>query len=284
MLFIGKLLKQTGTPWEDEMEMHRWYIAAFLTLTICLPVVAEDGKEAAEKEVELALSLTPDLEKGRELYRICAVCHTPEGWGTTTGYYPQIAGQLNTVIIKQLADIRARNRDNPTMFPFSMPSALGGAQEMANVAAYIENLPMSPVNDVGPGFNLALGEKLYLRECAECHGERGEGDRKEHIPLLQGQHYNYLMRQFNWIRIGKRRNADKKMVDQIQRFTGREISAMMDYISRVQPPAEKLAAADWRNPDFPNYARRSMPLQMRGPEAPRRPQPPEPPPRPAWLK
>ena len=266
------------------MTMHRMYLFAFLVAAVGATFAADDAIEAAQKEVELALKLTPDLQRGKELYMICAVCHTPEGWGTNSGYYPQIAGQISSVVIKQLADIRARNRDNPTMYPFSMPSSLGGAQEMADVAAYISALPMSPVNDVGPGFNLILGERLYREECAECHGERGEGDPKEHAPLLQGQHYSYLMRQFNWIRIGKRRNADKKMVEQIERFSGREISAMMYYISRLQPPPEKLASADWRNPDFPNYARRAMPLQIRGPEAPRRPRPPEPPPRPDWLK
>ena len=51
-------------------------------------------------------------------------------------------------------DIRAGNRDNPTMYPFSMPSSLGGAQEMADVAAYITTLPMSPANGKGPGHNL----------------------------------------------------------------------------------------------------------------------------------
>lgn len=266
------------------MKMHRKHLLAWLLLATSATAAANDPAAVAEQEAERAIGLTPDLDNGRELYSICAVCHTPEGWGTISGYYPQIAGQLYSVIIKQLADIRARNRDNPTMYPFSMPSSLGGAQEMADVAAYISRLPMSPVNDVGPGFNLELGERLYQQECAECHGQMGEGDEQEHVPLLQGQHYSYLMRQFNWIRVGKRRNADKKMVDQIQRFKGREISAMMDYISRVKPPPEKLAEADWRNPDFPNYARRAMPLQMRGPEAPRRPQPPTPPPRPQWLK
>jgi len=151
------------------------------------------GPQAAEAEAELALSLTPNPDNGRKLFRICIVCHSPEGWGSDNGYYPQVAGQISSVTIKQLADIRARNRDNPTMFPFSMPSTLGGAQEMADVAAYIASLPMSPGNGVGPGFNLELGRRMYKEECAECHGETGEGDLKEHIPLIQGQHYNYLM-------------------------------------------------------------------------------------------
>ncbi len=235
------------------------------TLVFCWGISQAEqkmGPQAAEAEAELALSLSPNPDNGRKLFRICVVCHSPEGWGSNNGYYPQVAGQLPYVTIKQLADIRARNRDNPTMFPFSMPSSLGGAQEMADVAAYIASLPMSPGNGVGPGFNLELGKRMYKEECAECHGETGEGDEKEHIPLIQGQHYKYLKRQFRWIRNGKRRNADEKMVKQIQRFTGREISAMMDYVSRLRPPADKIAPAGWRNPDFPNYARHAQPSFM----------------------
>jgi len=221
------------------------------------------GPQAALAEAQRAQGLTPDLDRGRELYKICVVCHGPEGWGSSNGYYPQVAGQIAGVTIKQLADIRARNRDNPTMYPFSMPSILGGAQEMADVSAYIAALPMSPVNDIGPGHDLDLGKRIYETECAECHGDKGQGDAKDHIPLILGQHYSYLKRQFTWIRYGKRRNADEKMVKQIQRFTGREVSAVMDYVSRLRPPKEKAAPAGWKNPDFPGFFRHNLPEPMR---------------------
>ena len=74
-------------------------------------LAAQEAHQAAD-EVEQALALTPNLENGRRVYLTCAVCHRPEGWGTLDGTYPQVAGQLPEVIIKQLADIRARNRDN----------------------------------------------------------------------------------------------------------------------------------------------------------------------------
>jgi len=214
--------------------------------------------------VEEALSLTPDPARGRELYGVCAVCHTPEGWGTSNGYYPQLAGQLPGVTIKQLADIRLRNRDNPTMYPFALPGSLGGAQEMADVAAYIASLPMDPDNGVGPGFDLRRGERLYHELCAECHGKNGEGHAKDNIPLIQGQHYEYLVRQFRWIAMGKRRNADPKMVRQIRTYRSPDISAMMDYVSRIRPPDEKLAERGHRNPDFPKFSREALPGAIYG--------------------
>lgn len=213
------------------------------------------AEQPVPDELDQALHLTPDLENGKKSYMVCAVCHRPEGWGSYEGRYPQVAGQLRSVIIKQLADIRVRNRDNPTMRPFTSPRLLGGVQEIADVAAYIAQLPMNPANVVGPGFELEYGEKLYKDNCVDCHGSRGEGDANDHIPLIQGQNYRYLVRQFEWIRSGKRRNADSKMVKQIKRFTPRDVAVVMDYISRIRPPAEKLAEPGWQNPDFPKYVR-----------------------------
>jgi len=211
--------------------------------------LAQDPHEASI-EVEKALGLTPDIANGGKVYQICAVCHRPEGWGSLDGVYPQIAGQHAGVTIKQLADIRARNRDNPIMYPFAVPGTLGGAQEIADVAAYIAALPMNPHNGVGPGVDLAYGKQLYLTNCAECHGDRGDGNPAALVSRIQGQNYLYMVRQFDWIRSGKRRNSDPKMVEQIMGFGPREVSAVIDYASRLRPPQDKLAQSGWKNPDF----------------------------------
>jgi cytochrome c553 len=243
------------------MEMN--YRAIFLGLASALLLTAGASvsaqgvadQAAAAAEVERALHLKPNVDNGRKVYMVCTVCHSPEGWGRADGRYPQIAGQLPSVTIKQLADIRARNRDNPTMRPFTSPQLLGGAQEIADVAAYIAQLPMSVNNSVGPGMDLEYGKQLYEENCTDCHGAKGEGNAEEHIPKIQGQHFNYLKRQFDWIRIGKRRNADQKMVKQIQRFTLRDEMAVLDYVSRLHPPADKMAPPGWQNPDFPKFYR-----------------------------
>jgi hypothetical protein len=61
---------------------------------------------------------------------------------------------------------------------------------------------------------------------------------------------DHLVRQFEWIRDGKRRNADPDMVAQIEGFEEREVRAVLDYVSRLEPPEEFRAPAGWRNPDF----------------------------------
>ncbi len=210
----------------------------------------EELRSAAEKEYDKAMALTPDLKNGLAIYRQCAACHQPEGWGRARGGVPQIAGQHKRVVIRQLADFRSANRDSVVMIPYASPEAIGGPQAIADVAGYIDSLEISVGNGKGPGDNLAAGEALYTDYCAECHGANGEGNNAELVPRIQAQHYRYLVRQFEWIRDGKRRNSNEEMVAQIQGFDDRDISAVMDYVSRLQPPEELQAPAGWSNPDF----------------------------------
>ena len=231
-------------------------LAGILSIA-CSAVSANDNRKTDEglDEFNLALKLTPDIDNGRQLYRTCVACHGPEGWGTGNGSYPQIAGQLPGVSIKQLADIRAGNRDNPIMRAFTTVRALGGAQEIADIAGYIASLPMTVDNGQGNSLYLEQGKEIFLRDCVDCHGENGEGDSKKHVPMIQGQHYQYLARQYRWIRDGRRRNADKNMVKQIQGYSLREEKAVLAYTASLRPPKEKLAEPGWTNPDFPSYYR-----------------------------
>lgn len=201
-------------------------------------------------EREEALALKPNFDNGREVYEVCTACHMPEGWGTVDGTFPQIAGQHRTVAIKQLADIRDGHRDNPTMYPFALPSEIGGTQSIADVTAYMEKLKMNPDNGKGKGDDLAHGKKLYDDNCVRCHGANGEGEAAKYYPRIQGQHYEYMLRQYQWIKEGKRRNSNPEMVEQIKWMTDRDTKAVIDYVSRLKPPAELTAPMGWKNPDF----------------------------------
>ncbi len=197
---------------------------------------------------------------GIAVFEVCSACHTTEGWGTKDGTFPQLAGQHDTVIIKQLADIRAKNRDNPTMYPFALPKEIknaapevgGGPYAIAVVANYIYNLPMNPDNGKGPAdADLEKGKKLFKENCVRCHGEHGEGSEEKFFPKIQGQHYKYMLRQFEWIRDGKRRNANPDMVKQIKNFTDEDMKNVIAYVASIPVPKEKLAPSkDWINPDF----------------------------------
>lgn len=213
----------------------------------------EWNTEGGEKTA--AMLLTPDRENGIEVYEVCSACHLLEGWGMKNGTFPQLAGQSREVLVKQLADIRALNRDNPTMYPFALPESIGGEQAMADVTAYMSTLPMNPDNGKGewskgtPEFE--QGAKLYKDNCVKCHGDHGEGIPEKFYPRIEGQHYAYMLRQFEWIRDGKRRNANPEMVKQIKEFSDKDMQMVINWVSRTPVNPKDLApSVDWQNPDY----------------------------------
>ncbi len=289
-------------------------------------------RATAEEALE-ALKLSGDVEEGEEIYTVCAACHQPTGWGDPLGVFPQLAGQHTTVLIKQISDIRAGNRDNPTMYPFAMQ--IEGAQDIIDVCSYIQTLKMNPNPRIGPGgpswilsnlrkevwpisldkiqqevgnenfkklktieekefkskkeffealkntigagelekhqavilknadweSKLDLGKTLFEKNCVRCHGDHAQGNWKEdppviegqtaeadkskkepaYYPVLAGQTYLYLIRQFSWIQIGKRRNANPDMIKQIKEFSFLDMKSVVDYAGRF-----KMQEGDWQ--------------------------------------
>ena len=191
---------------------------------------------ASESEIEKALSLKPDIEAGKKAYELCATCHLDNGWGKPDGSFPVIAGQHRKVLIKQLADIRARNRENPTMYPFTDPETIGGVQAIADVTEYISTLPPNPQPGVGEGEKQEIAEALYKDNCLMCHGKNGMGNGDAFFPRLQGQHHAYLVRQMLWIRDGFRKNGNALMAEKLKPMSDEQISQLADYISRMPAP------------------------------------------------
>lgn len=183
-------------------------------------------------EKTAALALVGNVDAGRERYRdACESCHLANGGGVADGSVPQLAGQHTTVLIKQLADIRAGLRDNPTMYPFAMQ--LADAQALADVAAYIETLciPRGTGQYEAPDAaqQIALGKTLFEQGCTPCHQASGDGVKEKFYPVVAGQHYAYLLRQLVAVRDGQRGNAHPSMVRVTAAYDDRQLVAISAY-------------------------------------------------------
>ncbi len=249
-------------------------LSAALVLAMSTSANAEGGGQVTDVkdwnvaggEKTEAMMLEPDRERGIAVYEVCSACHLLEGWGLTDGTFPQLAGQHRNVLIKQLSDIRAGNRDNPTMYPFALDDQIVAAagyrhgeiepaQLIADVTEYISKLPMNPEPGQGPWEEGApefeKGRQLYKDNCTQCHGDDGEGSNDKFYPRINGQHYEYMLRQFRWIRDGRRRNANPDMVKQIKGFSDEDMQMVINYTSRHMPRKELLAPSkDYQNPDY----------------------------------
>ncbi len=124
------------------------------------------------------------------------------------------------------------------MEPFAEGDILGGPQGISDIAAYLESLPMTSSPGVGPGKDLERGAELYDDNCAICHDDEGEGFDAYFFPKVQGQHYEYTLRQLMWMKEGKRRNVYHGMLRRVQKMSDEELRLVSDYLSRLSPDDE----------------------------------------------
>ncbi len=179
------------------------------------------------------MKLSGDAKRGEQAYRACRGCHKVDGAGRIDGSYPRLTGQHAIVIIKQVTDTRAGIRSNEKMLPFANQHAVT-LQEIADIATFLSTAVSELDNGYGPGLHVARGKRLYeSRKCDTCHGKQGEGDEAKVYPVVAAQHYGYLEREMQMIRIGKRGNAHPDMVKSMKGLTTADIEAIGDYLSRL---------------------------------------------------
>ena len=186
-------------------------------------------------ELKIALEATPDVKRGEASFEQCVGCHRKDAAGRVSGAYPRLSGQHTTVLMKQMADIRSRHRNNPKMEPFIDDHVLT-ANDIADVAYYLAALPISSNNGKGPGTGIVHGKQLYDKDCAECHSAKGEGNAPKYFPMVAAQHYKYLLREVNYIRDGDRHNSNPDMVTVIKAYTNTELEQVSDYMASLPPP------------------------------------------------
>jgi len=215
---------------------RRVLTGGILALTGLIPLCAISTTTNIDQkttEITESLKLTANIENGAKIYRLCASCHMKNGWGKKDGSFPVIAGQHRNVLVKQLSDIRSKNRVNPTMYPFTDPGSIGGMQGISDVTAYIASMERDPTPGVGKGNNLETGKSIYQKRCLQCHGDKAQGNNAAFFPSLKGQHHAYLLRQLKWIRDGYRKNANELMVTEVKALSDDELDAVADYLSRL---------------------------------------------------
>jgi cytochrome c553 len=187
-----------------------------------------------EQQLAAALRAEPDLQRGASLFQACVACHSSNGRGQPNGDVPAIAGQYRRVVLRQLVDFRYGKRWDVRMEAIAGSHYLSSAQDLADVAAYVSALPRISDPGRGDGQLVSHGMRVYLRECASCHGPSGQGDARKAVPWLAGQHYEYLLREMYYTFDHRRPNLTDHHVF-LDRFTRPEYQGVADYLSGLIP-------------------------------------------------
>ncbi len=189
---------------------------------------------------------TGDAAAGQAKAATCSACHGMDGTGILP-LYPNIGGQGETYLYKQISDIKAGNRTVVEMAPFT--AALTD-QDMRDLAAYYASQPKNITGAqplVSEPYNLsaeefmALGESLFLGgnlangvpACSGCHSPTGMGNYPAGFPALGGQKPEYVAKQLGDFQNNLRTNDGESRIMRgvAERMSALEIEAVANFIS-----------------------------------------------------
>ena len=213
-------------------------LSAAALVALPLAAFAQSASPAdADAAMKAALETKGDARRGQAAYddQECGTCHRRDASGRANINTPRLSAQHATVIVKQVLDIRSGLRNNPAMKPVVAEPALS-LQAIADIAAYLQGLPVAGDIAKGPGDTVARGKELFDRDCAACHGAAGEGRGEAFIPMLASQHYTYLLRELTLIRDGGRGNSNPVMASLLKSHPPADLQALADYLSRLPAP------------------------------------------------
>lgn len=205
--------------------------AAVAQVTVLLPT---------EGDLKATLDLPGDVQRGKDAYAECQTCHRTDASGRTAFNIPRLSGQHASVLIKQLMDIRSGLRVNQEMRDYMHDSDLT-LQDFADMAAYLQSLPVAGKIGQGPPEQVSRGQALYARDCTACHGERGEGRAELFFPMLASQHYGYLLREMDLILNGQRGNSNPAMPPILENYSTEDKQAIAAYLAQLPAPGRTVA-------------------------------------------
>ncbi len=159
----------------------------------------EDWLESKPTFAQVVNTAAPDVTIGQAQYAVCTACHGARGEGNVMLNAPNLAGQSDWYLKRQLNNFKHGLRGGAEVddvFGAQMaPMAATLVDEAAinNVVSYINSLPEPDLPKTVTG-DIAHGQEIFIT-CKTCHGTEGQGIWSMNAPRLNGLNDWYLVRQ-----------------------------------------------------------------------------------------
>jgi len=199
---------------------QQWFVSAPVTSKVKTSDVVVTPSLFANAD---ALS----IGRGATLALRCSMCHGPQGISQANS--PNLAGQYETVIYKQLKDFQTGARTNAVMSPM-VPTL--SDQDMRDLAAYYASLPRPPGARSAAAVPPIVATGAPMRNIAPCASCHGVADHTTLAPGLEGEPVTYIRAQLQAFAAGDRHNdINEQMRNVARQMTPAEIDAAARYYS-----------------------------------------------------
>lgn len=177
------------------------------------------------------------VEEGQAKSATCVACHGANG-NSPNPEWPNIAGQHEQYIFKQLQAFKAGERQNPLMTPIAQTLS---EDDMADLAVFYSQQTVTGLE--APADKVEQGQRLYrggdaqsqIAACTGCHGPRGKGNPTALYPAIQGQHATYVAAQLRAYRAGTRQTDQNQIMRDVARtMSDAQIDAVAAYVQGLR--------------------------------------------------
>jgi len=156
-----------------------------------------------------------------DLAKVCMTCHGQKGISTNSNY-PNLAGQKQGYLNKEITAFRDGKRHNPAMLPFVNKLSDGDISQLAGYFSRQKN--DTKASDI----QNKKGQNVRAR-CISCHGMKGITV-TQLWPNLAGQQAKYLQKQLRNFKSGERQSPIMQVI--AQELTDEQIVAVAEYYSQ----------------------------------------------------
>ncbi len=170
----------------------------------------------------LALSISQAVNAGETKATQCFGCHGQNG-NSNIPLNPNLAGQQADYLNKQLKAFRDGSRNNAIMQ--GMAKNLSDT-DIKNLAEYFAQ---QKTKSAGGNADLAKTGKEKAGMCLGCHGNKAQG--RGSFPRLAGQHADYLIKQLQNFKQGKRTGGP--MPSMVKNLSEQDIKALAAYFASL---------------------------------------------------
>jgi cytochrome c553 len=177
-------------------------------------------------------------DEGQSKSTACIACHGPNG-NSANPEWPNLAGQNEPYVRKQLQAFKGGARKNPLMTPMAMSLS---DDDMEDLAAYFAVQKPAGTLETDAG-KLALGQRVYRSgdaktgapACASCHGPTGDGNAPAGYPALRGQYATYVAAQLRNYRANTRQTDPNQMMRNVaSAMSDEQIDAVAQYVQGLR--------------------------------------------------
>ncbi len=180
-------------------------------------------------------------KNAKQLYQECIACHGSNGEGNLSLQAPKVAGQQVWYIKNQLLAFKkglrgAHEDDVLGKQMVSIASSLSEV-EILKLSTFVSTLNLEARDQVAEAES-KNGYRYYQAKCGACHGGSAQGNIAFEAPKLAGMSNEYLTRQMQYFKTGKRGYAksDKRGRQMAMMSTivkDKELGDIIHYVSKL---------------------------------------------------